>query len=595
MIQFSDAIVKWLKELGYTHCFFVAGGNIMHLLNSVRSEMQCIPFVNEVGAAIAVESFNEVRNSDVGKAFLLVTAGPGLTNAVTGIAGAWLESRELLALGGQVKSTDLKTGKLRQRGIQEIDGAEIVKPITKKSVRLESPITSTEFKNLVNAGSSSRKGPVFIEICLDVQATQINESIDSNFNNPKILDSIPSLNNSELQEILNTLRKSERPVLLIGGGVKFETLRQYKNLIEKINFPIMTTWNGADRIPNNSRNYFGRPNTWGMRYSNILLQQSDLIIAVGTRLGLQQTGFAWKEFAPLAKVIHVDLDPEELKKGHPRLHLGIQADANQILKELVKSELSYSEQFDEWMEFSKNVKSLLPLNEPSNITGQDFVKPYEFGIEIAKQMSANAILVPCSSGSSFTVLMQTVQLLENQKMISSKGLASMGYGLSTAIGAWLADTNSQVFLIEGDGGLAQNLQEFGTLASNNANVKVFIWSNNGYASIRTTQKNYFNGSWIGCDSETGLGLPDWQNIAKAYGINYVKMDKSMFDDENLQKQIKSNHPLIVEVPIDPEQTFFPKITSVIQPDGSMKSNPLHLMSPELPPETSKKVLRYLNS
>lgn len=590
-MQFSDAIIKWLKELGYTHCFFVAGGNIMHLLNSVRTEMTCIPFVNEVGAAIAVESFNELHTDKTGKAFLLVTAGPGLTNAVTGLAGAWLESRELLVIGGQVKSTDLSRGQIRQRGIQEINGVELVKSITKNSVSLDSPIGANEFKRIVSNGSSERKGPVFIEICLDTQASQI-EDIPDQF---EFEQSESSPSPSDIDRIKEMLSTSERPLILIGGGISYEFAKSNESILEALAIPLMTTWNGADRISSESINFFGRPNTWGQRYSNIILQQSDLIIAFGSRLGIQQTGFAWQDFAPMAKIVQIDIDPAEINKGHPRIHLGICADANVTFEALINSNVFADLRTQDWISFCNEVKSTLALRESCNVTGEGYVDPYSFGIQIAEVMNSDDILVPCSSGSSFTVLMQSAQLRKNQRMISSKGLASMGYGLSTAIGAALANPEKGIFLVEGDGGIAQNLQEFGTLAATQANVKVFIWANHGYASIRMTQRNYFNGSWIGCDEETGLGLPNWQLIAKAYGLNYRRMTSEIFEDAELLSEIGSNEPMIIEVPIDPEQTFFPKITSSIQPDGIMKSNPLHLMSPELPEEISKKVLKYLKA
>lgn len=587
-MQFSDAIIKWLKELGYTHCFFVAGGNIMHLLNSVRNEMTCIPFVNEVGAAIAVEAFNEMRGKESEKAFLLVTAGPGLTNAVTGIAGAWLESRELLVIGGQVKSTDLSDGTIRQRGIQELNGTELVSSITKKSVRLTRPISGNDFADLVSIGISGKKGPIFIEICLDVQAMQVED-----LNEPVqlgIKDTNPT--DSDLSQLKNLIAAAKRPILLLGGGVSSDFAKSKERILQHLEIPIMTTWNGADRISSLAPNYFGRPNTWGQRYSNIIIQQSDLIVAFGTRLGLQQTGFAWEEFAPLAKIVQIDIDKFELEKGKPKIFLGINADADTTLNELVESQAFSNLEINEWIGYCKEIKSLLPLKEPCNKTSSEHVDPYEFGLQITNVMGKDDVLIPCSSGSSFTVLMQTAQLSKNQRMLSSKGLASMGYGLSTAIGAALSNKEIGVFLVEGDGGLAQNLQEFGTLSATNANVKVFIWANHGYASIRMTQRNYFNGSWIGCDSETGLGLPNWQHIAQAYAIKYVKMGVEIFNNPELMSDLKTNIPMIIEVPIDPEQTFFPKITSSIQSDGSMKSNPLHLMSPELPEDISKKVLKY---
>jgi acetolactate synthase-1/2/3 large subunit len=594
-MKYSDSIIKWLKQEGYTHCFFVAGGNIMHLLNSVRTEMVCIPFVHEVGAAIAVESFNEINNDQGGRAFALVTAGPGLTNAVTGIAGAWLESRELLIIGGQVKSTDLSSNGIRQRGIQEIDGVSLVKSITKEAVLFTAPQLESTFKSIVRKGSAGRKGPVFIEICLDVQGVEVLASQEQTQSQVGI-----GINSdlNEIKKVANIIKAeidlAERPVILIGGGISPKTSKPLLTDLEKMDVVLMTTWNGADRVPSTLRNYFGRPNTWGQRYSNVLIQQSDLIIALGTRLGLQQTGFAWEEFAPLARIIQIDIDSTELQKSHPKIEMGYSIDANRVLEALVMISTIQSNKKNEWLNFAETAKSLLPTREIENRTGSDFVDPYRFGIELSSVMDTDSILIPCSSGSSFTALMQTFTQRDTQRVISSKGLASMGYGLSTAIGAALNRPKNSVFLVEGDGGFAQNLQELGTISANKLNIKIFIFSNQGYASIRMTQKNYFGGAWIGCDSETGLGLPDWELIAKSYGISYLKMNAQGFSDSSLISKLNEVGPILIEVPIDPEQTFYPKITSVIQEDGSMKSNPLHLMSPELPESISSRVLKYLN-
>jgi len=588
-MKYSDLMVKWLKEEGYTHCFFVAGGNIMHLLNSVRIEMTCIPFVNEVGGAIAVEAFNEMTSIKSGKAFLLVTAGPGLTNAVTGISGAWLESRELLVIGGQVKSSDLKSSGLRQRGIQEIDGVTLVSSITKKSIRITTPIPRKDFIETVRQGYTGRKGPVFIEVCLDAQAVVQMEME----NTPCDLPATKTLAEKLDERVVSLIDHATRPILLIGGGVPFDFTRSHLEQLTRLGIPIMTTWNGADRVPESHSHYFGRPNTWGQRAANLIIQQADLVIAVGTRLGLQQTGFAWEEFLPNGKIVHIDIDKNELEKGHPVTEVRLNLDSKQFLLGLFEHYQNVELNFRPWLEFAKSSRDLISLNDHPNKTNAGYVDPYVFGTSLTDQFEKDAIIVPCSSGSSFTVLMQTVILNNYQRMISSKGLASMGYGLSTAIGCSLANPAVDVVLVEGDGGFAQNLQELGTVIANNLPIKIFVWANNGYASIRMTQRNYFDGSWVGCDSETGLGLPNLELLANTYNIPYIRMDEDIFTIQLLENLANISGPVIIEVPIDPEQTFYPKIMSAVQPDGSMKSNPLHLMSPDLPSDVAEKVIRYL--
>ncbi|OBJ55177.1 thiamine pyrophosphate-binding protein [Mycobacterium asiaticum] len=592
--KYSDQLTDWLVGAGYTHCFFVAGGNIMHLLDSMRTRMTCVPFVHEVGAAIAVEYFNASRDEGTGRALALVTAGPGITNALTGVAGAWQESRELLVLGGQVKSTDLSRGAVRQRGIQEIDGVELVSSLTKRALRIERPVARDIILEAVLEGRTPRQGPVFLEFCLDAQAAPPlpgQEPIEIPDAGP--LSDVPA---ADVQRAVELIRGSERPVVLIGGGLSRSAVRDLGSRTSTAGIPLMTTWNGADRVPTEHPMYSGRPNTWGQRAANILIQQADLVVAVGTRLGLQQTGFAWEEFAPVGRVIQVDIDAAELQKGHPRVDLSLQGDADRFLAKLYTSDLGEAEKWRPWREFVSSVRAELPLNDPQNVTASGYVKPYEFAMRLAEVAQPDAIVLPGSSGGSFSVGMQALQLRAEQKLVTNKSLASMGYGLSGAIGAGLANPGRQVLLSEGDGGFAQNLQELGTLAATGVNLKALVLDNNGYASIRMTQRNYFGGAWIGCDAQTGLGLPDWELLARAYGLPFARLDPDAgLDTPSVRELLNAPGPALIVVPIDPDQTYYPKIASAVQPDGSMKSNPLHRMSPDLPADVEERVTVHLRA
>jgi acetolactate synthase-1/2/3 large subunit len=589
-LKYSDQFVDWLVEEGYTHCFFVAGGNIMHLLDSVRTRMKCVPFVNEIGAAIAAEYFTVAASEINQKAFVLVTAGPGFTNTITAIASAWTESRELLVIGGQVKSSDLSNGEVRQRGIQEINGLELAKPITKAVLQISAPVSKKQLLETISSGSSGRKGPVFIEFTLDAQGA---EAQDSSGVAEKTKVVAPQLLEADLNAVWDLLAGSKRPVLLLGSGLTRANVRALSVELERLGIPVMLTWNGADLFPANFSLYMGRPNTWGQRYSNVLIQQSDLLIAVGTRLGIQQTGFAWDEFVPEGKVVHVDLDISELKKQHPMKTLTINADANEFLGKLLIG-ASPAPNWAEWLAFCEMVKTLLPLSEDSNKTAPGFVNPFDLMSEISKLAFDEDTIIPCSSGAAFTVAMQAFELKGDQKMVTNKGMASMGYGLSGSIGAAFANPTNNTYLFEGDGGFAQNLQELGTVKANNLRLKMFVFSNQGYASIRMTQRNYFDGAWIGCDEETGLGLPDWKDLASAYGIEFLELspiEEKRFSQLLYISELKK--PIFVVVPVDPEQTYFPKIASRVLKTGQMKSNPLHLMEPPLDKELASKVLKYI--
>ncbi len=587
-MKYSDLIGDWLKELGYTHCFYVAGGNIMHLLASMSERFTCISVIHEVAAGIATEYFNET--SPKGRAFALVTAGPGLTNIVTAMAGAFLESRELLVLGGQVKTADLSRGMLRQRGIQEIAGVDIARPVTVKSVLLDDVAGKAWFREIVEAGSRGRKGPVFVEIPLDIQGRQVERASLEGHVSSASAEAVPSIARADLEKLVKMIRDSARPMLLLGGGVRRDVAHALSDRYLSMGIPVVTTWNGADRIAADHPLYFGRPNTWGQRYSNILLQQTDLLIALGTRLGLQQTGFNWQEFVPIGRVVQVDCDKSELTKGHPRVDWAVHGDGNEVLSSLSRVELG---NHMEWVAFCRKVKDALPLIEPVNTTRDGYLSPYKFVDYLSGICAEDGIITPCSSGSAFTVMMQTFAQKKGQTIVTNKGLASMGYGLSGAIGSAFANPGRRVVLVEGDGGFAQNLQELGTVAINRLNMKIFIFNDNGYASIRMTQRNYFGGRYVGCDRATGLGLPDWEVLFRAFGIPTVQLLPGFETQNEFHRLFDNPEPAGFIVMLDPEQTYLPKIMSRVTSTGTMASNPLHLMSPDLEPEIANEVFRYL--
>lgn len=585
-MKYSDLLAEWLKEMGYTHCFYVAGGNIMHLLASSNKHFHMVSVIHEVAAGIAAEYFNE-SNPDA-KAFAMVTAGPGMTNLVTALAGAYLESRELLVIGGQVKTADLSHGKLRQRGIQEIDGVSIAKPICAIAELLDEPVSQSRFRQMTCAGGSGRKGPVFLEIPLDIQGrTVVREDLEQSAPLPAAV--IPFASDEVIEQLAQRIRKAQRPMLLIGGGVSRATATLMHDKFVSMGLPVTTTWNGADRLEADHPNYFGRPNTWGQRYANLLMQQSDLLIALGTRLGMQQTGFNWQQFVPGGDVVHIDCDQAELTKGHPDVAWPIHADANKLLLDLSTKPLG---EHGEWLDYCRHVKAVVPLIEV-NTTADAYISPYLFVEKLSRRCADNDVIIPCSSGGAFTVMMQIFAQKRGQKIVTNKGLASMGYGLSGAIGAALANPKCRTILVEGDGGFAQNLQEIGTAAINNLNLKIFIFDDNGYASIRMTQKNYFGGNYIGCDIKSGLGLPDWEQLFKAYRVPALRIGKNFEAQEDFNALFDAEGPAAFLVSIDPEQTYFPKIMSRVTENGTMESNPLHQMSPDLPDHILRDVMRYI--
>lgn len=566
----------------------------MHLIESARTRMECVAVVHEVSAGIAAEYFNVAMRETGKRAVVFVTAGPGLTNLITAIGGAWLESRELLIIGGQARTEFLSRGTVRQIGHQEIDGVGITSPITKASVTIEKPMTFNELKKYSDLSASGRKGPVFVELCLDVSATYVDPiSLDDRKETaePEI-SGISTIPTSQIQEVW---KASERPMILVGQGLSYEVFQQSYSRIKSLQVPTATSWNAADYLDYHDPLYAGRPNTYGMRWANAVIQQCDLLIVVGARLGLQQTGFNWEEFAPLAKVIHVDVDPLELSKSNPRTDINILGDADKILPEILQLlGKEPSKDTRNWIKFVSYVKAELTVNEPENQIFDNKANPFEVVTTLSEILrDSNNCLIPCSSGGSYTTIMQAFKQQKGQLLTNDKGLASMGYGLAGAIGTAIALPDHNVVLVEGDGGFSQNLNEVGTVANRQLNLKMVIFDNGGYASIRLSQRAYFNGNYIGCDDATGIGLPNWEAFFGAYGIPVSHVNGELSKDQATKELLLSAGPAAVIVHIDKEQPFFPKLTSRIFPDGTMKSNPLHIMMPSLTNEKADLMFRYL--
>ncbi len=573
-MKYSDQMGEWLRDLGYTHYFYVGGGNIMHLTESLSRYLTGVPVVHEVAAGIGAEYFNEIAEPGQ-RALALVTTGPGLTNIVTAVSGAWLESRELLVIGGQVKTTDLATGALRGRGIQEVNGVELMRSTTKASVQLRAPIGGLEFYDIVSQTWTPRKGPVFLEVPLDVQAATVEPE--------KIviqpLPTLPTVSDLDLADIVARYNAARKPIILIGGGVDYATAKVLQDQLQAKRVPVMTTYNGADRVDGYSETYLGRPNTWGQRSSNILIQQADLIVAVGTRLGMQQTGFNWQEFGRQAHIMQIEIDEAELHKGHPAIDQKLQVDANDFLTRFLTASLS---PHDDWLSYARKVRAAVPRVEAVNTTGAAFLSPYDFIVTLETLTQADDLVIPCSSGSAFTLSMQLYQQRFGQRMLTNKSLASMGYGLSGAIGACIGAGNSKrTILIEGDGGFAQNMQEVGTAEINDLNLKMFIFHDQGHASIRMTQINYFKGKYLGCDRKSGLGLPNWEKLFSAWDVPVVPVNRGFESNPDFVAAFNAPGLCAFIVQIDPEQTYFPKISSRITATGSMESNPIDRMTPEI--------------
>jgi acetolactate synthase-1/2/3 large subunit len=592
--RYADRLMSWLRELGYTHCFFVAGAETVHLLDGARGRFHCVPFVAEVAAATAAEYFNAAEGR--GRAFVLVGAGAGFSNVVTAMAAAYCESRELLVLGGQVNSADLAARGLRQRGIHELDGVGVTSRVCVVSRRIEAPIAREAFSALVERGRTGRKGPVFLEICLDAQVALVDElePVSARTDPREEIDSTLICEALErADEVVAMLAAARRPIILLGGGVSRRTARAILPKLRRLNVPVQTTWNGIDRVPAGEAMYFGRPNAFGQRYANVLIQQADLVLALGTRLGLQQTGPNWREFAPLAKVVQVDIDRAELEKGHPHLELALRCDANTLLRELAARD-EYPD-YDEWVEFCRHVRATLPVHEAVHAAAEGFIDPYAFFRRLSDVSSSTDVIVLASSGVANMVAMQALQQRIGQVILSDKGLAPMGHGLAGAIGAAMAWPEKRTVLVEGDASLIRSVQELGTVAVNKLNLKTFVFANEGHGAQRSAQRQQFGGAYLGCDAKTGFGLPAWPKLFEAFGIPVLELEPDRLHSAAFERAFESVGPCAFVVPIDPRQPVYPKLSRKVAATDGSEFSPLHQMAPELPANVAADVLRYLTA
>ena len=590
-MKYSDLLGEWLVELGYTHCFFVAGGGIMHLLDGVRNRFECIPVVHEVTAGVSAEHFNECAKNGQ-RAFALVTTGPGLTNIMTAIAGCYVEHRELLVIAGQVKSTDLLTHPERQRGVQEVDGSAICAPVSVRSECLREPVSRHHFHSLVRLAQGPHPGPVVIEVCLDVQGASVLSELLCQESVPRTAPVILPCED-DIEAIKRLIKTAQRPLILLGGLVTRQAAWDALPFLERLGLPVGTTTSAIDRIPSKSPIFAGRPGTWGgQRAANLVVAQADVIIVFGAQLDLQQTGFNYPEYAPQAQLVHIFPSHTELARIGPPAKIKALASPDAMLLALLSS-VNWKDESG-WGQYVQEIRALLPSIEPANVNDPSFINSFHFLRNLSRATKPSDVLALCSSGGTFTGSLQNYEIDLRQVATTSAAHASMGYGLASAIGAAFANRGRRIVLTEGEGGFSQNLQELAIVKRFSLPIKIFLLENQGYASIRSTQKKFFNGMYLGCDPDTGLGFPDWTKLFDAYDIpcRFIRQDETEVDALNHLLSERSG-PQAWIVRADPNQPNWPAVSTTLAADGSLSSSPLYDMLPKLSDELLARVGRYL--
>lgn len=585
-IRLSDYIMRRLAEEGVRHVFLVTGGGAMHLNDAIAREPRIRYICNhhEQASAIAAEGY--ARTGDK-LGVVNVTAGPGGINALNGVFGAFTDSVPMLIISGQAKRETCMASYslpgLRQLGDQEVDIVAMVKPITKYAKLIMDPTTIRfEIEKAIHLATSGRPGPCWLDIPVDVQAAIINpadlQSYDPDADPlPYDLPALPA----RCANLVERLRKAERPVLLVGTGVRIAgALDELEQIAPKLGIPIATAWL-PDLIASDSPYYCGRQGTIGTRAGNFTVQNADLLIILGSRMAIRQISYNWRAFARHAYKIHIDADPTELTKPTSVADETLCCDARLFLDELRRQldAADYNpQQHCGWLQWCRQRVENFPTVQPRQRTTADGINVYFFVETLFEKLKADDVVV-CGDATACITPFQVAQIKKGQRVFSNSGCASMGYDLPAAIGAAAARDGKRVICLAGDGSMMMNVQELQTVAHYRFPIVIFVLSNGGYLSIRSTQSNFF-GKLIGEGPESGVSFPDMSKLADAHGLGFLRLHDERFG-EQIDEALAFSGPILCEVVLDRSQGFEPKLSSKKLPDGRMVTAPLEDMAPFL--------------
>ena len=585
MIRLSDYVMAFIAAQGVDHVFLLPGGGCMHLVDALgrNKDLRYVCNLHEQAVSIAVEAYAQY-NSNLGVG--LVTTGPGGTNAVTGIAAAWVDSTPCLMISGQVKREDLiGSSGLRQRGMQEIDIISIVRPITKYAETVFEPMSIRyHLEKALHIAREGRPGPVWLDIPLDIQGAIIDEEILGGFTPPSasIYPPDPYIDDC-VNKTIKLLTNSKRPCMLVGNGIRLAKAEdKLRKLIDIVPIPILTTWKAMDLVEEEHPHYYGRPGSLGQRGANFIQQNCDFLLTLGARLDFGQTGYSHVHFAPKANKIIVDIDPCETNKLEMPDLISVNMDVGVFLEELIQhlqgQQLANNE---DWAEYCRSVTERYPIVEPGYYGQSDYVNPYVLIDVLSNHLDESAIIVPGSSGMCSEVTMQAFRVKKGQRILNNQGFGSMGFGLPASLGVCMASDQRPVICINGDGGFQLNIQELQTVSRLRLPIKFFVLNNRGYGSITNTQRNYFNGFYVASEESSGLTLPDVCKLAEAYGIATTRISNHQELIEQIAGILTHDGPMVCDVMIDPLQIAQPRMSSVKMEDGTMVSKPLEDLWPFL--------------
>jgi len=585
-MRLSDYIVSELVARGIRHVFMVTGGAAMHLNDAFgrNQEITKVCCHHEQSCAMAAESYFRVSNR---MAAVNVTAGPGATNAITGVYGAYVDSMAMVILSGQSKRETLvrSTGlPLRQLGDQEVDIVEMVKGVTKYAVLIDDPTTIRyHLEKALHLAMKGRPGPVWLDIPIDVQATQIDPSELISYDPRE--DAVGS-DVSELgvaaKRILDRMAEAKRPVIYAGTGIRLSgQYERFLKLTERLGIPVVGAWNSNDLLPNEHPSYAGRPGTIGDRAGNFTVQNSYFLLILGCRLNIRLISYNWSSFAPHAYKVMVDVDEWEMKKPTISIHEAIQADLKDFLPLMEHESEGWMPSHEEWLSWCRERVARYPVVLPEYWNLKEKVNPYCFMDRLSSFLEESEVVV-CGDGTACVTAFQTVRIRPKMRLFHNSGCASMGYDLPAAIGAAEAlPEKKRIICLAGDGSIMMNLQELQIIAGRRLPVKIFILNNTGYHSIRQTQGNFFPDNIVGCGTDSGLSFPDFGKVATAFVLSFVRCASHAELDVAIGKTLELEGPAVCEVMLDLAQAFAPKLSSRKLDDGRMVTAPLEDMAPFL--------------
>lgn len=589
-IKLSDYVSQFLVENNISHVFTVTGGGAMHLNDSLGHEkkLKCIYNHHEQACAIAAEAYARINNNI---ATVCVTTGPGGTNALTGVLGAYLDSLPMLVLSGQVRyDTTVRYTEqfteglgLRSVGDQEFDITNCVKSMCKYAVMIENPNDIRYcLEKALYLAKTGRMGPCWIDIPVNYQGCYIEtddlRKFDQSEENNK-----PEIENNTIEYLIEKIKKSKRPIIYAGNGIRLSGGHaEFKKVISKLKIPIVTCWDSIDLVEDNNKLYSGRGGIMGDRAGNFAVQNADFILSIGNRLSIRQVGYNWKTWAREAFVTMVDIDKAELKKHTIHIDLPIHADAKDFLEKINKNIKEPIEK-KEWVKVCNNWKKRYPVTQEKHWKEDgEFANVYAFIKYLSSSLPENSLTV-VSNGSACVVGSHNYEIKKDSRFIINSAVASMGYGLPAAIGACIANNNKKTICIEGDGSIMMNLQELQTIITNKLPINIYLINNQGYHSIRQTQNNLFKGhSKVGIGEESNdLSFPNYKKIATAFGYKYYSASSNKEMKKIIDKTLNDPSPLFCEIFVSPNQLFEPKSATKKLPDGTLLSPPLEDLYPFL--------------